>query len=208
MSRTVAVIAVIMLAVGSTGTAGCSSTGAANSAAVSLTDLERQRLLSHFEMTSRWLLDEVADVNEAQLSFRPTPDSWSIMQVIDHVVVVAPIYWNDLQQAMKTAPQPGGSRWSDADILWYGIDRTAREKAIPTEVPRGQFRSLDRALDEYRRHHARLVDYIKTTNDDLRSHIVARQGSDAYQWALLISTHEQRHILQIREIKAHPKFPS
>jgi len=24
---------------------------------------------------------------------------------------------------------------------------------------------------------------------------------------LLISTHEQRHVLQIREIKAHPKFP-
>jgi hypothetical protein len=25
---------------------------------------------------------------------------------------------------------------------------------------------------------------------------------------LLISTHEQRHILQIREIKAAPRFPS
>jgi integrase len=34
-----------------------------------------------------------------------------------------------------------------------------------------------------------------------------RQGCDAYQWALLISTHEQRHILQIREIKSDPKFP-
>jgi hypothetical protein len=36
---------------------------------------------------------------------------------------------------------------------------------------------------------------------------VERQRSDAYQWALLISTHEQRHILQIREIKADPKYP-
>jgi hypothetical protein len=36
---------------------------------------------------------------------------------------------------------------------------------------------------------------------------VPRQGSDAYQWALLISTHEQRHILQIREIKRDPRFP-
>jgi hypothetical protein len=37
---------------------------------------------------------------------------------------------------------------------------------------------------------------------------VERQGCDAYQWALLISTHEQRHILQIREIKADPRFPA
>ena len=30
---------------------------------------------------------------------------------------------------------------------------------------------------------------------------------DVYQWFLMISTHSQRHILQIREIKADPKFP-
>jgi hypothetical protein len=35
---------------------------------------------------------------------------------------------------------------------------------------------------------------------------VSRFGS-AYQWMLLISTHEQRHVLQIREIKADAKFP-
>jgi hypothetical protein len=29
-----------------------------------------------------------------------------------------------------------------------------------------------------------------------------------YQWLLMISAHSQRHILQIREIKAHAKYPS
>ena len=129
------------------------------------------------------------------------------MQVVDHLVVVAPIYWQDLQTALKKPAATGASRMSDADILWYGIDRTAREKAIPTEVPKGQWQNLRAALDEFRKHHARLKQFIATTDDDLRRHIVERQGSDAYQWALLISTHEQRHILQIREIKANPKFP-
>jgi hypothetical protein len=48
---------------------------------------------------------------------------------------------------------------------------------------------------------------VSATRDDLRRYIVQRQGCDAYQWALMISTHEQRHVLQIRELKAHPKFP-
>ena len=30
-----------------------------------------------------------------------------------------------------------------------------------------------------------------------------RRHMDVYQWFLMISTHSQRHILQIREIKAH-----
>jgi hypothetical protein len=52
-----------------------------------------------------------------------------------------------------------------------------------------------------------MLQYVRTTNDDLRAHVVEREQSDAYQWLLLISTHAQRHILQIREIKADPKFP-
>ena len=82
---------------------------------------------------------------------------------------------------------------SDADILWYGIDRTDREKAILSEVPKGQTRDLRQGLDAIRQQHAQLRQYIRTTSDDLRSRVVPRQGSDAYQWALLISTHEQRH---------------
>jgi hypothetical protein len=172
-----------------------------------MTTLERQRLLAHMEMTSSWLIDEISGLTPAQLAFRRAPEEWSIAQVIDHLLVVSPIYWADLQAAVKSAPATGASRNSDADLLWYGIDRTFREKAIPAEVPKGQFKDLPAALAEYRKHHDRLVQYIRTTNDDLRGRLVERQGSDAYQWALLISTHEQRHILQIREIKRDSRFP-
>jgi uncharacterized damage-inducible protein DinB len=172
-----------------------------------LTELERQRLIAHLEMTERWLLDEVSQLSAAQLAFRPAPDSWSIMQVVDHLVVVGPIYWQDLQNAMKGPATTVIRSGSDADILWYGIDRTNREKAITSEVPKGQLRDLRQGLDAIRKQHAQLRQYIRTTPDDLRSRVVERQGSDAYQWALLISTHEQRHILQIREIKADSKFP-
>jgi DinB superfamily len=179
----------------------------ATPAPAALSEIERQRLVAHLEMTAAWLTDEVRGLTPAQIDFRRQPDAWTIAQVVDHLVVVAPIYWEDLQAALK---QPTGDRRSamtDADVLWYGIDRTRREQAIPTERPTGQLRDLRAALETYRKHHDRLLQYIKTTGDDLRSHIVQRQSCDAYQWALLISTHEQRHILQIREIKADPKFP-
>jgi hypothetical protein len=96
---------------------------------------------------------------------------------------------------------------TDADVLWYGIDRTSRETAIPTEDVKGQLRDAAAGLAAYRTQHRRLLDYVMATKDDLRRHIVRRQSCDAYQWALLISTHEQRHVLQIREIKAHARFP-
>ncbi len=172
-----------------------------------LTEVERQRLIAHLEMTSAWLLDEVNGLSDAQVRFRRAPDSWNIAQVVDHLVVVAPIYWRDLQAAMKQPPSDKAGWMTDADVLWYGIDRSRPEKAIPTELAAGQPGDFRRALKEYRTHHDRLRDYVKTTSDDMRRHVVQRQGCDAYQWALMISTHEQRHILQIRALKSDPGFP-
>lgn len=175
--------------------------------AAAITSLERQRLVAHLEMTAAWLTDEVAGLTRRQLAFRPSPESWNIAQVLDHLVVVGPIYWNDLQVSLKSPPTGVVSLSTDADILWYGIDRTRREEAIPTELPTAAARDLKTTLTAYHKAHAQLLQYVKSTDDDLRRHYVTRQGCDAYQWALLISTHDQRHILQIRELKAHPQFP-
>jgi hypothetical protein len=179
----------------------------ASPAAAEISERDRQHLVAHLEMTASWLIDEVSNLSQAQLEFRRAPGTWNILEVVEHLVVVGPIYWDDLQRAMKTPATPLGFASRDADILWYGIDRTYREPALATETPRNELRDLRAGVAEYRKHHARLLEYARTTKDDLRSHLVERQRSDAYQWALLISSHEQRHILQIREIKADPKFP-
>jgi hypothetical protein len=172
-----------------------------------IASLERQRLVAHLETTASWFIDEVSDLSQAQLDFRRAPGTWNIMEVVEHLVVVGEIYWEDLRKGAQT-PLSGRTLSSrDADILWYGIDRTNRETARTSESPRGQLRDLAKGLEDYRRQHARLLQYARTTRDDLRNRFVERQGCDAYQWALLISTHEQRHILQIREIKADPTFP-
>jgi uncharacterized damage-inducible protein DinB len=178
---------------------------AASSVEAQMSDLERQRLVAHMDMTSAWLEDELANVSPAQAAFRPSPGAWSILDALDHLVVVGPIYMKNLQEASPTDSRAG--LMSDADVLWYGIDRTNRETAIPTEVPSRKIVDVAAGLKAYRASHAKLLQYVRTTKDDLRRRLVARQQSDAYQWALLISTHEQRHILQIREIKAHAAYP-
>jgi hypothetical protein len=40
----------------------------------------------------------------------------------------------------------------------------------------------------------------------LRGRNLVDGNMDVYQWFLMISSHAQRHILQIREIKAHAAY--
>jgi hypothetical protein len=97
---------------------------------------------------------------------------------------------------------------TDAGILWYGIDRTNRNKTGEARVPKGRYSTIEASLGDFRKLRASMVAYAKNTDDDLRSRMLIDGNMDVYQWFLMISTHAQRHILQIREIKAHPGFPA
>jgi hypothetical protein len=175
-------------------------------AAAQMTPAERQRLASHLEMTASWLHDEVAGLSPEQLSFRRAPGTWSIAEVIDHLVVVGDIYWADLQKGVKTPLNGRALSSRDADILWYGIDRTKRTTTGEARVPTGKG-DVNGSLGVFRKLRGEMKEYAKATGDDLRSRKLLEGNMDVYQWFLMISTHSQRHILQIREIKAHPNYP-
>ena len=96
---------------------------------------------------------------------------------------------------------------SDAGILWYGIDRTNRQKTGEARVPHGTYKTAADALSAFRKLRSTMRDYAQSTSDDLRSRKLLEGNMDVYQWLLMISTHSQRHILQIREIKADASYP-
>lgn len=175
--------------------------------AASLSQRDREHLVAHLQLTGSWLPDEVSHLSPAQLDYRPAPDKWTIAEVVQHLVIAEPNYWKLLNDGVQRAPDVLKDKASDADVLWYGIDRTRHEKTPARQDPRGKPVNIKDALATYGRLHATMLQYGATTNDDLRAHTVPEWGVDAYQCLLEISTHEQRHILQIREIKSDPGFP-
>jgi hypothetical protein len=168
---------------------------------------DRQRLLAHLELTESWLVSEVSGLSQVQLSFRMTPDSWSIAEVTEHLAIAEPQYWEKLRDSMRQPPTTETLEATDAGILWYGIDRTNRQKTGEARVPHGTYKSATDALAAFRKLRATMRSYAESTADDLRSRKLLEGNMDVYQWFLMISSHSQRHILQIREIKAHGGYP-
>jgi len=177
-------------------------------AAEPMTPGERQRLIAHLEMTESWLVSELDGLSDAQLTFKATPESWSITDVAEHLAIAEPQYWTNLEASMK---EPVKAGWkpeaTDAGMLWYGIDRTNRQKTGEARVPHGTFASAQASLASFRKLRAKMLEKAKTSQEDFRGRPFMGGGQDVYQWFLMISTHSQRHILQIREIKANPTYP-
>jgi DinB superfamily len=172
-----------------------------------MTQRDRDNLVSHLQMTESWLVDEVSALSPAQLKFRMAPAKWTVAEVVQHLAIADPTYWQLFQDGMKRPSKHLERQATDADVLWYGINRVHHEKTEPYKDPKGQTVDIRQALDRFRKLHSTMVDYARTTDEDLRGHAVQDWGVDAYQCLLEISTHTQRHILQIREIKGDSGFP-
>ena len=176
-------------------------------AADGMTPGDRQRLLAHLEMTEDWVVSEVQGLSEAQLRFRMAPETWSVTDVVEHLAIAEPQYWKQLQDSLKQPPNTEKLETTDAAILWYGIDRTRRTTTGEARVPTGKVANAGEPLAQFRQLRATMKEYAKGATDDLRSKKLLEGNMDVYQWFLMISTHAQRHILQIREIKAHANYP-
>jgi hypothetical protein len=180
---------------------------AASSFADPMTAGDRQRLVAHLEMTEAWLESELTGLSEAQLAWRPSAEAWSVKDVVEHLGIAEPQYWKQLQDSLKTPATNYKPEATDAAILWYGIDRTNRTKTGEARVPDGRFKSATEALSSFRKLRATMLEQAQTSQEDYRGRKLTDGNMDVYQWFLMISSHSQRHILQIREVKADPKFP-
>ena len=173
-----------------------------------MTPGERQRLVAHFEMTEAWLEDEVKHLSPAQLTFKTTPESWSVEEVVMHLTIAEPQYWQQFNESLAKPVQPDFKpQATDLAMLWYGIDRTQRTTTGEARVPRDQFPDLKSSLASFKKLRAEMLRTAKDTQEDLRGRQFLTASQDLYQWFLMISTHSHRHIMQIREVKAHKNFP-
>jgi hypothetical protein len=168
---------------------------------------DRQRLVAHLDMTESWLVSEVSALSPAQLTYRMTPESWSVMDVVEHLAIAEPQYWKQLRDSLKQPVTGEKLEATDAAILWYGIDRTHRQRTGEARVPHGTFKDLAGSLGAFRKLRGEMMQVAKTSKDDMRGRKLLEGNMSVYQWFLMISTHSQRHILQIREIKESPGYP-
>jgi DinB superfamily len=173
-----------------------------------MTPGERQRLVAHLEMTESWLDDEVGKLSNAQLKFKMTPTSWSVEEVVMHLAIAEPQYWDQFNQSLAKTVQPEFKpQATDLAMLWYGIDRTQRTTTGEARVPRDQFKDIKSAHASFKKLRGEMMKVARDTQEDLRGRQFLTASQDLYQWFLMISTHSQRHIMQIREVKAHKDFP-
>lgn len=178
-----------------------------------ITDAERKFALSEFQRTKQKLLDDVKGLSARQLSFKADTSRWSIAQCIEHIALAENLIWQWEQGVISqpAAPEKAAEvKVTDEQLIKGMTDRSHTFKAPEVLQPVGKFPSSDAAIKAFVNRRDSTINYISTTQDDLKNHFAQHPAVgtiNAYQLLLFLSGHSERHTLQIEEVKANPGFP-
>ena len=174
---------------------------------------ERDQAVNYLTRMRDQVVSESEKLTDAQWNFKPAPGRWSVGEVVEHLAL-AESFLFDMQQKTVGGPEAPAERRAatkgkDETIMKAIPDRTKKAQAPEPLQPGARLGSRAEILAAFKERRAKTIAYASTTKDDLR----ARVGDsplgplDGYQWLLFAAAHSERHLAQLREVKADPSFP-
>lgn len=175
------------------------------------TDADRQYTVENLTRTRDELIRETANLTAAQWSFQESPDRWSIAGVVEHLGIWEIMYWREIGVTLRGTPQPELNQSSRPDSYYREfIMEEKPHQAQDITKPMGLMRGPE-AIAFFVRSRDLAIDLAKTTKADLRAYFdytgPGNSPRNAHQIFLYQWGHVDRHLRQIRKIKAHPGYP-
>ena len=182
-------------------------------AELKLTEEEREKGIEELKRTKEMLASAVEDLNDDQLDFKATPESWSIAEIVEHLTISEHAFEKMLQGALQTPADMAKRsevKFTDDELMGMITDRTNKVKTSEAFEPSGKFGSYEETLEAFYNKRGEHIEYLKNTEDDLRHHYgeLPFGTIDGYQVLLFMSGHVERHVKQIEEVMDNDDFPS
>lgn len=163
---------------------------------------DRDQLAATLRQSRDKYLNCVKAVPESAASIRLTENSWSILEIAEHVAAAEHGMFRGVELATpKTSPT---NYALDTEILKRGRNREAKGEAPERSRPKGRWKTMAEAIAAFENSRANTLAFAETGTKDPRR--VEWQhplfgALDGHQVLLLMAAHAERHTAQIEEIK-------
>lgn len=178
-----------------------------------LSKKERKTATRYLKDTEKGVINAIKGLSDAQLKFKPAPDRWSVEECLKHIAITEGSIWQMTEGFIKQAANPEKRtevKSTDEQVIQMISSRSQKvqtqEPMRPENTP---YKSAEEALESFKTNRAKLIEYVKSTSEDLRNHVASLPFGhfDSYQMVLFIGAHSNRHMQQMLEVKADPNFP-
>lgn len=177
------------------------------------TEADRKYLLDNLIRSKEEIIKETNGLTKKQWNFKESPDRWSINQIVEHIALWEILFMHEISKAL--------ARPSDTTFTYFAPDSVFLDqdpkglkknnaldytKPFSFAIPLGNNEGKNNAiwLTTMRNES---IDYLKKENKNIRLQYDYCSGSNVHQYYIMIFTHTDRHLRQIRKVKEHPNYP-
>ena len=176
------------------------------------TEKDREFALKYANDTRDDFVKQLTGLSDAQLNFRAGEGRWTIGEIAEHIIVVENALRGFVEGGMK-APVPACKdefRIQDVSVILTITNRQQKFTAPEQVRPNGRWKTVPELLTNFETTRKTSIDYMKNMKDDMRSHFVSMPLGklDAFQSFLFMIGHSERHLAQLKEVKADQKYPA
>ena len=185
----------------------------ASPAAAQLSQADRDTAAKYLQETRQKFLASIDGVSEAQWTFKPGPDRWSIAETAEHIALSEQMILGlIIEKIVKAPPAAADAKLpTDQNVIDRITDRSGKAQAPEFLRPSNKWADRASLTKDFNAARDKTIEYVKSTPEDLRAHAVAHPALgpiDGLQWIILVSAHSARHTAQIEEVKAAPGYPA
>jgi hypothetical protein len=177
------------------------------------TEEDRKYILENLIRSRDELVKETQGLSKKQWSFKESPDRWSINEVVEHLAIFELIFDREIGRSLGGKPQPEFNKdvRTDSSYLAFIMEdevhvTTAFTKPFTYSVPMG-LNDIKNNLAWFLKMRNESIEYINTTKEDLRLYYRNNGVTNLHQTYIYVFGHVDRHLRQIRKIKANQNYP-
>jgi hypothetical protein len=180
---------------------------------VTLTEQERRDLLALLKTSGDSVNAAVAGLTDAQWRFLPSPASWAVADIVEHLAKSERAVQSLVTQVLVKQPVVALShrtRVKDMAIVLAVHNRDVKFQAAELVRPEQAWETTAGLIGQFQGLRTGTLEYVGQTADDLRGRLADHPVIgviDAYQWLLFLGAHTDRHVAQLKEVTADPRFP-
>lgn len=173
---------------------------------------DRKYLIAELERTQKEVREEVDHLSYEQWHFKPSPEAWSIGQVVEHLGLYERIFLQEAWLGTEIPPQPEYYQESLNDSIYLSwMAENTGHQAPENAIPMGFIRGRDNFLF-FNFGRDNILQFVRNTQKDLKLHFTPRAGEpndkrSIHGLLVIHFSHTDRHLRQIKRIKANVNYP-
>lgn len=173
----------------------------------------RKYLLENLSRTRDLIIAETKNLSTAQWNFKESPDRWSINQVVEHLSIWELLLQREISQALGSGPRPElmDPKRTDSSVIAFLMEEKPHispeyTKPFTFTVPMGLNEGKNN-LATFLKMRNEGIAFVDSTNMNLRDYFHRQGRGSVHQVFITTFAHTDRHLRQIRRVKADARFP-